>query len=213
MKKMIKPLLGSMMILLVSVTVQAQSIADNIQMLVLDYQKLAGLKKVLSNMYSGYQLVSKGYNSVKDVSQGNFSLQQGFIDGLMLVSPTVRKYPKVARIISDQATIASEYKSALSSFRSDGHFTASELNYVATVFSNLSDQSVQNLQALTMVITDGSVRMSDDQRLRLIDGIYADTQHQLSFLRSFNNQARTLALRRADSEVQRQQLKQLYDLN
>ncbi|WP_413670112.1 TerB family tellurite resistance protein [Mucilaginibacter sp. Mucisp86] len=194
-------------------TVRAQSISDNIQMLVLDYEKLAGLKRVLQNMYNGYKIVSKGYNSVKAVSQGNYSLQQGFIDGLMLVSPTVRKYPKVARIIEDQATIISEYKNALSAFRANGRFTTAELNYMSSVFSNLFDGCIQNLQALTMVTTDNSVRMNDHDRLQLIDGLYTDTQEQLGFLRSFNNKARSLAIQRSGREVQQQQLKQLYQIN
>lgn len=200
-------------ILIDTAAVRAQSISDNIQMLVLDYEKLAGLKKVLQNMYNGYKVVSKGYNSVKAVSQGNYSLQQGFIDGLMLVSPTVRKYPKVARIIEDQATIISEYKNALSAFRANGKFTAEELSYMSSVFSNLFDGCMQNLQALTMVTTDNSVRMNDHDRLQLIDGLYTDTQEQLGFLRSFNNKAKSLAIQRSGREVQQQQLKQLYEIH
>lgn len=196
-----------------TINAHAQSISDNIQMLILDYQKLAGLKKVLQNMYKGYEVVSKGYNNVKAVSEGNFNLQQGFIDGLMLVSPTVRKYPKVARIVSDQTTIISEYKSALNNFRSNGKFTSQELDYMAGVFSNLFEKCAQNLQALTIVITDNSVRMNDHDRLQLIDAIYTDTQEQLGFLRSFNNKAQSLAAERSVNQSEKQQIQQLYQIH
>jgi len=52
---------------------RAQSVADVIRQLVLDYQKLASLKNIVSQMYTGYTVLSKGYGAVKDVAQGNFS--------------------------------------------------------------------------------------------------------------------------------------------
>src|ERR1700744_5880927 len=81
---------------------RAQSIAQDLQQLSLDYQKLAGLKSILKQMYTGYEVLDKGYNAVKDVSQGNFNMHEAFLDGLMIVSPTVRKYPRVQDIINDQ---------------------------------------------------------------------------------------------------------------
>ncbi len=213
-QKIMLIIFGSVTIYLGSVTrVRAQSIADNIQMLVLDYQKLAGLKKALQNMYSGYQLVSKGYNSVKDVSQGNFNLHEAFLDGLMMVSPQVRNYPKVALIIANQAALVKEYKNAWSSFHRDPNFKADELDYMATVYTNLTDQSLQNLDALSMVMADNRLRMDDQQRMQLIDQLYGDSQEQLSFLRQFNNQARALVLQRTDRQVSGQAIKQLYGIH
>jgi len=77
MKKGIKILLVvSLLTGLIPVQSKAQSIADCIEQLTLDYQKLASLKSILSQMYQGYEVLSKGYNAVKDVSQGNFSLHE-----------------------------------------------------------------------------------------------------------------------------------------
>src|ERR1700759_4695457 len=78
----------------------AQTIADDLQQLALDIQKLAGLKSVLNQMYQGYELVTKGYNAVKDISQGNYTLHEAFLDGLLIASPTVRKYVRVQDIIN-----------------------------------------------------------------------------------------------------------------
>jgi hypothetical protein len=114
-KKIIIALMA--MVIIVPVSSRAQSIAQCLEQLSLDYQKLAGLKSILSQMYTGYEVISKGYNGVKDVSKGNFSLHEAFLDGLLVVSPTVRKYPKVTAIINDQATLVSEYQSASKSFK------------------------------------------------------------------------------------------------
>jgi hypothetical protein len=47
-----------------------------VQQLLLNVEKLAQLKKILSNMKTGYQIVSGGYNTIKDISKGNFNLHQ-----------------------------------------------------------------------------------------------------------------------------------------
>lgn len=58
------------------------------------------------------------------------------------------------------------------------------------------DQSLRNLEELTDVVTSNKLRMSDDERLKAIDRIFADMQDKLLFLRSFNNSATVLSLQR-----------------
>lgn len=118
------------------------------------------------------------------------------MDGLWLVSPEVRKYYKIAEIISYQKSIVSEYKSAYKRLSASGNFRASELEYVAKVYSNLLGESLDNLDQLAMVITANKLRMSDQERLAAIDQIFAVTQDKLVFLRSFNRQASVLAIQR-----------------
>src|ERR1700743_1178984 len=105
----------------------AQSIADDITQLTLDYQKLAQLKTILKDMYKGYQLVSTGYSDVKNITQGNFNLHQAFLNGLLAVSPAVRNYKKITDIITYQAAIVNEYKAAYATFKQDPNFNVDEL--------------------------------------------------------------------------------------
>jgi hypothetical protein len=199
--------------ILAPVTSRAQSIADLIGQLTLDYQKLAGLKNILNQMYQGYETLSRGYNSVKDVSQGNFSLHEAFLNGLMVVSPTVRKYPRVANIISDQSTLMGEYRAAYSSNRSNPHFSPDELAYMLEVYNNLVNASLKNIDDLLMVMTDSKLRMSDAERLSLIDRIYKESHNQLSFLRQFNDQASKLAAQRSRIAEDKNGVRSIYGIN
>jgi hypothetical protein len=199
--------------ILAPVTSRAQSIADLIGQLTLDYQKLAGLKSILNQMYQGYETLSRGYNSVKDVSQGNFSLHEAFLNGLMVVSPTVRKYPRVANIISDQSTLMGEYRAAYSSNRSNPHFSPDELAYMLEVYNNLVNASLKNIDDLLMVMTDSKLRMSDAERLSLIDRIYKESHNQLSFLRQFNDQASKLAAQRSRIAEDKNGVRSIYGIN
>ncbi|MBB2143966.1 TerB family tellurite resistance protein [Pedobacter sp. LMG 31464] len=178
--------------------------------LLLNVEKLSQLKNILTDMKKGYTIVSNGYRSVKNIAEGNFSLHEVFLDGLMLVSPEVKKYARVADIISYQKNIVSEYKRALKGFRAADVFSADELSYVSLVYENLFDQSLQNLEDLTMVITSSKLRMSDDERLRAIDRIFIDTQDKLMFLRNFNSEANMLLLQKKKQKKEISQLKNLY---
>ncbi|MDB4921845.1 TerB family tellurite resistance protein [Mucilaginibacter sp.] len=192
---------------------RAQSVAQCLEQLSLDYRKLAGLKSILQQMYKGYEVLNKSYNAVKAVSQGNFSLHEAFLDGLMLVSPAVRKYPRIADIINDQAALVGEYKAACTTFRRDPHFDPDETGYMMAVYDHLVSASLKNLDDLTMVVTDSQLRMSDAERLTAIDRIYTDSHSQLSFLRRFNDQAYKTALQRSRDVNDRRTLKKLYGIN
>ena len=192
---------------------KAQSVADCIQQLVLDYEKLASLKNILSQMYQGYEVLSKGYSAVKGVAQGNFSLHEAFLDGLYLVSPTVRKYPRVTDIINDQAALVNEYRQASGSFSRSGRFHPDELAYMMNVYNNLISTSLQNLDDLAMIITDSQLRMSDAERLTAIDRLYLESHNQLTYLRRFNDQASAMARQRTVIEQDKQDLKTIYGIN
>ncbi|NQX42332.1 hypothetical protein SAMN05421820_11152 [Pedobacter steynii] len=183
------------------------------QQLLLNVEKLSQLKGILSSMKKGYDVVSKGYNSVKNIAQGNFSLHEVFLDAMMLVSPEVKKYRRIADIITAQSDIVSEYKSAFKRFNSGGNFTLSELDYLGKVYSQLFDQSLDNLDQLTLVITANKLRMSDDERLQAIDRIFADTQDKLIFLRSFNLKTSMLNSQRQKEKADVAGTKQFYNLN
>jgi hypothetical protein len=201
-------------LLLLSATttkVNAQvSTGQDMQQLLLDIEKLTQFKAILSDMQSGYTILTQGYGAVKDISQGNFNLHSAFLNSLMAVSPEVRKYGRIADIIANQASIVSEYKSAWKQANASGHFSAQELLYMNGVFTSLLNQSVDNLTNLANIITAGNLRMSDAERLQAIDGIYSDTQNKLVFLRDFNNKVAILALQRQKEENEVNNLKTLY---
>ncbi|MBL7735195.1 MAG: TerB family tellurite resistance protein [Terrimonas sp.] len=192
---------------------RASAQADEIAQLVLNIEKLAQFKQILSDMKKGYEILSGGYNTIKNISEGNFSLHKAFLDGLMEVSPTVRNYRRVADITNYQIILVKEYRKAYERFRQDNNFNADELAYLGRVYDNLFKESLRNLDELLTVITAGKARMSDDERLQAIDRIYADMQDKLTFLRHFNNNTTILAVQRAKERNDAQTIRKIYGLN
>jgi len=182
------------------------------QQLLLDWQKLSQLKNILNDMYKGYQVISSGYETIKNISQGNFSLHQIFLDGLLLVSPAVANYKRIPDIINDQLAIVKEYKTSFALYKQDKHFLPDELIYLGGVYNNLFNQSLQNLNELIMVITGNKMRMSDAERISSIDRIYAEMEDKLTFLRYFNNHTTMLAVQRAKEQNDVNTIQDIYGI-
>lgn len=169
--------------------------------LLLNVEKLAQLKLMLSHMKTGYQILEKGYTSIKNISQGNFNLHRDFLDGLLQVSPAVKQYSKVADIIRVQLKLVKESKAALAEFRGTKQFTITEIEYLGNVYANLLKECLKTLDELAMVVTAGKLRMSDDERLQAIDKIYDEVMEQYTFLNEFNNGTAILSLQREKEKM------------
>jgi hypothetical protein len=192
------------------IPVKSDAQVYELERLVLDIEKLLQLKNILSDLYKGYEILTTGYNAIKSISEGNFNLHKAFLDGLLAVSPAVQKYERVIDIINDQSSIVSEYKTAYNIFKLDKHFTPDELIYLSNVYNNLIAGSEKNLTNLLNIMTAGTLRMSDAERLHAIDGIYSDTHEQLSFLRAFNSKTVALSAELSKQEADLNSVKGLY---
>ncbi|TDQ73807.1 TerB family tellurite resistance protein [Sphingobacterium yanglingense] len=169
---------------------------DEIAQLLLNVDKLAQFRKILDDMKKGYDILSGGYNTVKNIAEGNFSVHKVFLDGLLTVSPEVRNYRKVAGVIDYQLRIVKEYRSAMNRFRDSKVLRMEEILYLEHVYSNLFKKSINSLDELTMILTANQLRMSDDERLKAIDQIYQDMADRLSFLKEFNSNTSMLVVQR-----------------
>ncbi|WP_316736759.1 TerB family tellurite resistance protein [Pedobacter aquatilis] len=180
------------------------------EQLLLNVEKLSQLKNILSDMKKGYAIISTGYSAVKNISEGNFSLHEVFIDGLSIVSPELKKYRRIGEIISMQGNLVSAYRAAFARFSSSDLFSENELDYFSNVYGQLFSASLQNLDELLMVITSSQLRMNDEQRLRAIDRIFESVQDKVLFLKDFNEQASLLKMQRTREKASVNMLKSIY---
>ncbi len=201
-----------LIVLSISITSKLSAQSEEVQQLLLNVEKLAQFKQILSDLKKGYQIINTGYSTIKDLSQGNFNLHKTFLDGLMMVSPSVKKYKRIADIMGNQIMIVKEYKNAFDRFKKDNNFNTDEIVYLENVYSNLFKQSLNDIDELTIIITDNKLRMSDNERLEAIDRIYNNMQDKLLFLRHFNNNTTILAVQRAREKNDAVTMKEIYGI-
>jgi hypothetical protein len=194
-------------------THRAWAQSQEAQQLLLNWAKLQQLREILDNMYKGYKILDKGYNTIKNIAEGNYGLHQLFLDGLYAVNPSIKKYKRIPYIIEYQKLLVEQYKRAYNRFKQDPNFTPSELLYMERVYSNLIAGSLRNLDELIMIITATKLRMNDAERLQAIDRIYFDMQGRVSFVQTFNNEAQLLAVQRAKDRNDVSVIRELYGID
>ncbi len=206
MKKIL--LLGGFIAVYITGFAQAQEL----EQLALNIEKLAQFRKILSDMKSTYEVLESGYSTIRDISKGNFTLHKSFLDKLLTVSPAVRQYSKVGEIVSLQLNIVKECQSAKAQIGRNKSISAAELNYIASVYTQLVQSSLLNLDALLNVVTAGKLRMSDAERLQAIDHIYDQMREKIAFVRHFNASASILAAQKKKELIDLNTTRKLYDL-
>lgn len=184
--------------------------AEEAAQLLLNVTKLEQLKQILTDLEKGYTTLRTGYSQIENLASGNFNLHEAFLNNLLQVSPAVKNYHKTAEIISYQLKLVRDYKRAFSSFKASGQFTVNEISYLSQVYGNLFKKSLQQLDELTLVLTAGKLRMSDEERLEAIDRIHRDIQDKLMFLIAFNQETQVLAISRSRAKQELDGIRNLY---
>ena len=180
--------------------------------LLLNVTKLSQLKQILTDLEKGYTTLRTGYNQIEDLASGNFSLHETFLNNLLQVNPAVQNYHKVAEIIGYQIKLVKDCRGALNGFKISNQFNANEISFLSRVYGNLFDKSLQQLDELTLVLTAGELRMSDEERLQAIDRIHSELRDKLNFLTAFNQENQVLAISRAKASQELNQIRNLHSL-
>lgn len=165
-------------------------------------QQIAALEVYTSYLKKGYEITGSGLQTIKDLSNGEFSLHNAFITGLKAVSPVIKNNVKVAEIIKIQIMIGKVF----SGIRSDPNLSPASQLYIREVRDNLWEECLKNLEELLMIITSAKVEMSDDQRMERLDKIYRSMQDKSAFARSFADE---VALFIRQKELEKKSIEQL----
>ncbi|TDE10854.1 TerB family tellurite resistance protein [Dyadobacter psychrotolerans] len=187
-----------MLLMITALSPSCHAQTAEVQQLILNIEKLNELRKILSELKAGYEILFKGYNTIKNISEGNFKLHQTFLNSLLKVSPQIKNYKRVGDIIRCQIELVQACQKASAGFSKNENFSKKELAYIDKVYSSLLSESLDNLDALSQVLTDDVLRASDDQRLSAIDNLYEQISDKLTFVRYFNSNAALLASQRAN---------------
>lgn len=171
-------------------------------------QQIAALEMYTGYLKKGYELVGGGLQTIRDISNGEFSLHSAFISGLKEVSPVVRNDARVAEIIGMQVNIGR----AFASIKSGASLSSFNLLYIKDVRSSLWEQSLKDLEELLMVITAGKIEMGDDQRIQRLDKVHRSMREKLAFAQHFIGEV-SLYLGQKEMEKRSiEQLKQSYGI-
>ena len=203
---------GWILVLVLGLGLGASAQTFDAAQLALDVQKLTALRQVLTDLKQGYQVLETGYSAIRDLSKGSFDLHKAFLDGLLVVSPVVKAYRRVADIVTLETSMLGRYQAAWALLRQSGRLSASEIVLIGQVYSALIEASVDGLDDLANVLTDGVYRASDAERIAAIDRLYAGMAERSAALDRVTDGATLLSQQRLGEADEVRVLQQLYGL-
>lgn len=168
--------------------------------------QIAALQVYIGYAKKGYDIVGSGIHTVRDIKNGEFGLHSAFFGSLKAVSPVIRNNSKVADIIVLQVAISRNF----SGIKSNGYLSGGDQAYIATVREKVLADCAKDLEELLLVITSGKVEMTDDERIRRLDRVYAAMRDKSAFTQSFTGQVSTLIVQKEKEHQQNEHLKKIY---
>src|SRR5690349_3649304 len=132
------------------------------------------LQLYLGYLKKGYDIASKGLNTIENIKNGDFNLHRDFFSSLKNVNPHIANSAKVADIIAFQVYIIQNLKRVNSFCQSSEQFTADEIYYVTKVYRNMLYLSDINISELLTIVRANETEMKDDERLNRLNKIYDD---------------------------------------
>jgi hypothetical protein len=197
-------------------TMQAQTFAEWFQQNKTQKKYLAeqivALQAYAVVLKKGYDVAHKGLGVIGDIKNGDFNLHSLYFSSLKAVNPEIAKYPRVGDILTIQQNIQSLTSQSKSKAAQNEFFTSSELDYINSVYGRLSDDCLQTLNELDAVTTPGKLEMKDDERLRCIDKLYADSQSQYGFAKNFSANLSVMQLQKNRSQTELQTIHTWYGI-
>lgn len=165
-------------------------------------QQIAALQVYINYAKKGYNIVSGGINTIRDIKKGDLNLHNTFFSSLKTINPKISRYSKVADIISYQVRIIKLARQTLQSIKEANQFSVEEIEYCKKVLDALLDDCIQSITELIEIITPDKLQMTDDERLVRIDKLYLDMQDKFTFSNVMSEDISLLALQRLSEQIE-----------
>ena len=183
---------------------------SNGQFLQQKIEQIAKLELYLVELKKGYDIVQKGLTTIGEIKKGDLDLHSLFFNSLQVVNPVVKNYIKIADVIVMQIQMISDYHSYYTKFQDSHSFSSKELSYFQSVYDNILNLTGKDIDALTTVLSDGKLQMSDDERINRINVLYVQVLDKYEFIHSFGNRVQVNTTQRAQSIQELSNLKKLF---
>jgi hypothetical protein len=169
---------------------------------------LQDAQKVVENQLSKFKL-----NEISDWTEKQRKQYQQYYDQLVKVKAVIATYRRVRDLVKTQAGIVKEYEWARGLFGKDKHFSADELAHMESVYRGILEESLQNLDQVFIVTNSFKTKMSDAERLELINVAAGRMEANYADLKEFNQQHVTLSIQRSKSVLEVREVKRMYEIN
>ncbi|MDC7217943.1 MAG: hypothetical protein PQJ28_02855, partial [Spirochaetales bacterium] len=168
---------------------------------------LQNAQKTLENTLSKLKL-----DEISEWTEKQKEQYREYYEELAKVKAIISYYQRIRDITQKQVRLVNEYQHAWQLIQQDDHFTTDEIEYMSEVYSGILEESLNNIDQITLIVQSFTTTMSDAKRLEIINNAADQVDANFDDLMRFNQQNVLLSLSRAKTSMEVQTVKKLYGL-
>ena len=168
---------------------------------------LQNAQKTLENTLSKLKL-----DEISEWTEKQKEQYREYYEELAKVKAIISYYQRIRDITQKQVRLVNEYQHAWQLIQQDEHFTSDEIEYMSEVYSGILEESLNNIDQITLIVQSFTTTMSDAKRLEIINNAADQVDTNYDDLMRFNQQNVLLSLSRAKTSIEVQTVKKLYGL-
>jgi hypothetical protein len=152
------------------------------------------------------QVLTKGF------TEKNMLMAKDWYDGLLAISNTIKTYRRVQHIFERQTAIITIYSNYIGKFKADPNLTPSQVQGMVRGYTVLIRESASYLDDLSAIVSPAKSKMTDAERMELIDVLDDKVTHQYDLVNYFTRRNMAISSEQGAEARESATLKKLYGL-
>ena len=174
--------------------------------------QVAGLQVYLSYAKRGYDVVKDGATLVGDVRRADFDLHCGYFNSLKVVGPAIQDADEVKEVRRMHLEIERSRDAGLRLISKNREVLGDlQVREVKGVYSKLLGEADKIVERLNLLLENGKLEMTDDERLTGIGVLYEAMKRKYSDCLRFGKSLQALIESRKRHLKELEVLKRLYE--
>lgn len=172
--------------------------------------QIAALETYLKAAEKGYDIAQNGLSAISVLKDSDFMQHVLHFQRLEMVTPRVKNYSKVLAI-AEMEDRSEQFRSALMAEKGlNNLLNTQELTSLHQICDDANIEAVKDLEELELLVTDGKLKMTDDERISHIDRLYLEVKNKLRRVVTLAQNIRSLINGRKKQADGTRILEQLY---
>lgn len=168
---------------------------------------LQNAQKTIENTLSKLKL-----DEITHWTERQRTLYKDYFDELTKVKNIVAYYHRIKTLGVKQAHLLKAYQHTWQLLKQDQHFSQEELNYMTKVYGGILDESIRNIDQISLVINSFQTKMSDAERLNIIRKAANQVDQNYFDLLQFSQENIQLSISRAEDLNEAEAIRKMYGI-
>lgn len=152
------------------------------------------------------QTLTKGF------TEKNMLLAKDWYDGLLAISNTIKTYRRVQHLFERQTAIITIYSNYIGQFKADPNLSPAQVAGMVRGYTVLIQESAGYLDDLSAIVSPAKSKMTDAERMELIDALDDKVTHQYELVSYFTRRNMAISTQQGQDSKDSKTLKLLYGL-